>query len=147
MISALHKGEIWNFIEMGNRKMSLEQKIQLSVVIILTGMVIVFVMLIFLTYLIKGYGAVVRKLQASLGAQNGTQNKEKPLLATPVSHAKPVPAVEAGIPGEVIAAISAAVYMTYGASVGNVTSIRRAAQPARSAWGMAGLLENTRPFI
>lgn len=128
---------------MGNRKMSLEQKVQLSVVIILTGMVIVFAMLIFLTYLIKGYGAVVRKLQASLGSQN----TEKPIVAAPVAYAKPVPAVEAGIPGEVVAAISAAVYMTYGASAGNVTSIRRAAQPARSAWSMAGLLENTRPFI
>lgn len=57
-----------------------------------------------------------------------------------------VPAAEDGIPAEIIAAISAAVYMMYGSSTGRVTSIRRAVQPNRSAWKMAGMLENTRPF-
>ena len=56
-----------------------------------------------------------------------------------------VPAVTAGIPGEVIAAISAAVYCMFGEGA-KVMSVRRQQRTGRSAWSMAGLLENTRPF-
>lgn len=110
--------------------MTFEQKMQLSVVVILAGMVIVFAMLVFLTYLIKGYSAVMKKMQG------GTEDKT----------AAPAPKAEAGIPGEVIAAISAAVFMMYGASEVRIASVRRAPKQQRSAWSMAGLLENTRPF-
>lgn len=130
--------------EMGNVAMSFEQKVQLAIVIILTGMVIVFFMLIFLTYLIKGYGAVIGKL-----LQKGAPKKprEKPAEITLPAAPKAVPAVEAGVSGEVVAAISAAVYIMYGVSAAKITSIRRAPQnQTRSAWSMAGLLDNTRPF-
>lgn len=124
--------------------MSFEQQVQLSITVLLAGLVIVFVMLIFLTYLIKGYGAVVKKLLP------GNHEESKPAVSA-VPMARPVvsgtaAAAKDGIPEEVIAAISAAVYVMYGSSGATVTSIRRAAQPARSAWAMAGLLENTRPF-
>lgn len=118
--------------------MSLEEKVQLSLVVIITGLVIVFAMLFFLTYLIRGYGAVIRKMQGDVNTE--------PVKKAAVSIQKKAPLVEAGIPGEVVAAIAAAVYMTYGNSAGNVTSIRRSVKQPRSAWGMAGLLENTRPF-
>ena len=55
------------------------------------------------------------------------------------------PAVSGGIPGEVIAAISAAVYCMFGEGA-KVMSVRRQQRSGRSAWSMAGLLENTRPF-
>ena len=55
------------------------------------------------------------------------------------------PAVSGGIPGEVIAAISAAVYCMFGEGA-KVKSVRRQQRSGRSAWSMAGLLENTRPF-
>ena len=54
-------------------------------------------------------------------------------------------AVSSGIPGEVIAAISAAVYCMFGEGA-KVMSVRRQQRSGRSAWSMAGLLENTRPF-
>ncbi|MBE6830419.1 MAG: hypothetical protein E7519_09440 [Ruminococcaceae bacterium] len=126
--------------------MSLDQKIQLSVIVLLTGLVVVFIVLIFLTYVIKGYGRVLS------GLQTNSDDKKKtsaPLVAGPVqlsSAPAAVPSVQAGIPEETVAVISAAVYALYGASAGKVTGIRRSSQPSRSAWGMAGLLENTRPF-
>ena len=55
------------------------------------------------------------------------------------------PAVSSGIPGEVIAAISAAVYCMFGEGA-KVMIVRRQQRSGRSAWSMAGLLENTRPF-
>lgn len=106
--------------------MTLEQKLQLMMGILLAGIVIVLIMLFFLTRLIKEYGAAVKKI--------------------PVGEQLPAaPAPQAGIPGEVIAAISAAVYTLYGDSAVRITGVRRAA-PQRSAWGFAGLLENTKPF-
>lgn len=121
--------------------MSFDQKVQLSIIILLTGLVIVFVMLIFLTYIIKGYSAVIKNIQKN--------DKTNPIPnAAPVvqSLSAPVPSVEAGIPEETIAAIAAAVYSLYGPSAGKITSIRRAVCPRQSSWKMAGLLENTRPF-
>ena len=61
--------------------------------------------------------------------------------------AAPVAPQPAGIPGEVGAAISAAVACVMGESA-RIHSIRRTGSSAgtRSAWSMAGLLENTRPF-
>lgn len=125
--------------------MSLDQKVQLSIIILLTGLVIVFAMLIFLTFVIKGYGAVVRSLQPN---QNDQQNNIAPVTpsASPAAIPAAVASVQDGISEETVAAISAAVYFLYGASAGKVTSIRRAVQPNRSAWGMTGLLESTRPF-
>ena len=54
-------------------------------------------------------------------------------------------AVSSGIPGEVIAAISAAVYCMFGEGA-RVMSVRRQQRTGRSPWSMAGLMENTRPF-
>jgi Na+-transporting methylmalonyl-CoA/oxaloacetate decarboxylase gamma subunit len=127
--------------------MNFEQQVQLSLTVLLTGLVIVFAMLVVLTFIIKGYGAAVRKIQKQMKGQSaGLPAVHTPAAFVPASKPKAVPAAEAGIPAEGGAAISAAVYMMYGTSEGTVTSIRRAAQPNRSAWSMAGLLENTRPF-
>jgi len=121
--------------------MSFEQKVQIALTVLLTGIVIVFVMLIFLTYVIKGYGAIVSSIEAKISPK-----KTAPAVPSPVSFASAASAIQEGIPDEVVAAISAAVYMMYGASGSTVTSIHRAAQSNRSAWGMAGMMENTRPF-
>lgn len=133
--------------------MDLQQKIQLSLTVLITGLVVVFVMLIFLTWIIKGYGNAVHAIQARLNErQEGGRAVPGglPESASAVEGA-PGPAATFGpageeIPGEVLAAISAAVYCVF--PQGSVTSVRRSvsAGRARSPWGMAGLLENTRPF-
>lgn len=58
--------------------------------------------------------------------------------------AAPEETVQAGVPGEIVAAIAAAVACLDPGAV--VTSVRRAPQGGVSAWKLAGLLENTRPF-
>ena len=56
-----------------------------------------------------------------------------------------VPAVAFGVPQEVVAVISAAVYAMYPGA--KVKSVHRCSQNSRqSAWRMAGLLESTDPF-
>ena len=68
--------------------------------------------------------------------------EETPVAAAPVAAQQP-----AGIPGEVIAALSAAVAMMMGEGA-RIRSVRRVGNAAgtRSAWSMAGLLDNTRAF-
>lgn len=131
----------------GVEEMTVEQEAQIALVVLITGLVVVFAVLIVLTGIIKGYGSIVHGLGQKKKAGK-TPEKEAPPALKPVQNvaSAPVPAVQAGIPGEVIAAISAAVYMMDGGA-STVKSIRRAPQQSnRSAWGMAGLLENTRPF-
>lgn len=118
--------------------MSLDQKIQLSIIVLLTGLVIVFIVLIFLTYLIKGYGSVLRAMQSDSNERKASM----PAAVGTTVH----PSVQTGISEETVAAIAAAVYVLYGVSAERITGIRRSTQPSRSAWGMAGLLESTRPF-
>jgi Na+-transporting methylmalonyl-CoA/oxaloacetate decarboxylase gamma subunit len=128
--------------------MSFEGKVQLSLIVMLTGLVVVFVMLIFLTFIIKGYGVIVKGIQEKSGVKSAVQAAPAPMIFAPAekSVAATVPVIQSGIPDEVVAAISAAVYTMYGTSAGTVTSICRATRANRSEWTMAGLLENTRPF-
>ena len=121
-----------------------QNEVLLSLTVLLTGVVVVFAMLIFLTIIIKVYGTVI--YNASKKRMKNTKPKEAP---APVSAPAPAPApieVEEGISGEVVAAIAAAAYMTYGVSVSAIRSVKRAASNPRSLWGEAGRLENTRPF-
>ena len=57
-------------------------------------------------------------------------------------------AESAAIPGEVVAAIAGAVAVICGeeAKVTGIRRISRGGEAERSAWSMAGLLANTRPF-
>lgn len=120
-----------------------QNEVLLSLTVLLTGLVVVFMVLIFLTLIIKIYGGAIHS------ATKKRKESAKPAATAPapVPAPKPAPiAVEEGISGEVVAAISAAVYMTYGVSASSIRSVKRAAANPRSLWGEAGRLENTRPF-
>lgn len=128
--------------------MNLGQEIQLSLTVLFTGLVIVFVMLIALTFIIKGYGAALNKIQNKMvggdDKRPADSSTPEPIAKNGSPKTRNTP-VNSAVSGEVVAAISAAVYMMYGTSY-EVTNIRRAPRTNRSAWRTAGLLENTRPF-
>ena len=72
----------------------------------------------------------------------------EPVAAAPVAAEPKTPAAEAvqdGIPGDVIAAIAAAVDFMYGTGTHIVAGVKRIS-PNRSAWASAGMIESTRPF-
>lgn len=120
-----------------------QNDVLLSLTILLTGLVVVFAVLIFLILIINIYGNIIYKVTQ----KRHKAKEEATLAAAPAPAPEPAPIeVEEGIPGEVVAAISAAVYMTYGASTPAIRSVKRAAVNPRSLWGEAGRLENTRPF-
>ena len=118
---------------------------QLSLVVLITGLVVVFAVLICLTVIVKGFGTALHSLEAKLEHGNRPQApSSQPATVVPAAEAVPVQTVEDGIPGEVVAAIAAAVFCMF--PEGKVTSVKRSQCPARSAWSTAGLMENTRPF-
>ena len=123
------------------------------VAVMCTGLVVVFVVLIFLVLFVQAFGAIVSRIVNKI--QQGRQKKKdesKAVVTAPknkVQKAEVQPAtpmVQNGIPNEVVAAISAAVAML--SEPGRqyaVRSVKRTRQ-ARPAWGVAGITENTRPF-
>ncbi len=122
----------------------------LALTLLLAGFIIVFVVLILLIAIITIYGKLI---QAAQGASEKHKQKKKKVVVDavePPPAAAPVvfgDAAEDGeIPGEIIAVIAAAVDAVYGSSAhGRIRSVKRS-RPARSAWGRAGVVDNTRPF-
>lgn len=122
--------------------------------VVLTSITLVFAMLIALCLIITLEGKL-------FDLKNNKPAKPKPQVpaapaakAAPAPTAKPAaPAAKAdngGIPGEVIAAISAAVATVMGSGA-VIHGIRRVSKPAagsrRGSWGDAGVREHTTPFM
>ena len=116
-----------------------------------TSIVLVFSLLVVLCLIImllgKFFDWVQKKANAAaLDELNAPTPPASPAPAAPPA-AKPAPAVEPGIPGEVVAAIAAAVCcLEDGAAIQSVRRLPRASALRRDAWGQAGLAQNTRPF-
>lgn len=116
-----------------------------------TSIVLVFSLLVVLCLIImllgKFFDWVQKKANAAaLDELNAPAPPAPPAPAAPPA-AKPAPAVEPGIPGEVVAAIAAAVCcLEDGAAIQSVRRLPRAGALRRDAWGQAGLAQNTRPF-
>ncbi len=122
--------------------------------VVLTSITLVFAMLIALCLIITLEGKLF-DLKNEKPAQPKPQAPAAPAAkAAPALAAKPaVPAAKAdnsGIPGEVIAAISAAVATVMGSGA-VIHGIRRVSKPAagsrRGSWGDAGVREHTTPFM
>ena len=119
-----------------------------------TSVVLVFALLVALCIIVmlegKLFDLLSKKRENAARAQLAQPAPAAPKAApAPAPAAPAAPAVEAGIPGEVVAAIAAAVYCLEGSAV-TVRSVRRLPQPAasrRGAWGDAGVRQNTQPFV
>lgn len=128
-----------------------------ALTVLVTGVLVVFLVLVSLVVLIMLMGKVV----GSFGKQGGSsasggkaspQAQPAPKAAAPVAKPQPKPAMQTddGIGDEVIAVISAAIaaiMQDEGVPAGSYTvkSVKRARE-ARPAWAMAGMQQNTRPF-
>ncbi len=122
--------------------------------VVLTSITLVFAMLIALCFIITLEGKLF-DLKNKKPADPKPQAPAAPAAkAAPAPAAKPAaPAAKAdngGIPGEVIAAISAAVATVMGSGA-VIHGIRRVSKPAagsrRGSWGDAGVREHTTPFM
>ncbi len=113
---------------------------------VLIGLVVVIGALLALTCVFYLFGFVMSSADRKAKKQKKAAKVEAPAAPVAVS-AAPAPVVQEGIPGEVVAAIAAAIAMM--APEGKryaLKSVSRKDANGRSAWAAAGIADNTRPF-
>lgn len=118
--------------------------------VVLTSITLVFAMLIALCLIITLEG----KIFDAINNKKNSKPAAPKAPAAPAAKAAPAaPAAKAdngSIPGEIIAAISAAVASVCGGNA-VIRGIKRVSKPAvgsrRGAWGEAGVREHTTPFM
>ena len=120
--------------------------------VIIAGAGIVFLMLVLLIIIFYLFGKVVSSAETKV--KKGKTNKitkSEQKLPTPAPAKKasaPAPQVEAGISGEVVAAIAAAVAVSEGegAVVKSIRRVNVVNVRGRNPWANAAVYDNTRPF-
>lgn len=123
--------------------LSLSEKSSVALSTTLTGLVVVFLTLILLTFVITLFGKIV----GGLSKKPAAAEKAAPEKAdAPAPAAQPVVEEESAADSdELIAVISAAVY-AYGEASGKQYVVRAVKPSGRSNWAAAGVAENTRAF-
>lgn len=128
--------------------------------VVVSGISVVIGILLLLVVVIYVYGLLVSKMEASAKKREEQRQQKKKEIEAAVSaapvqnipapvptQAAPAPAVEPGISGEVVAAISAAVYSMEGNKNVAITAIRKQNPiTSRNPWAQAAVIDNTRPF-
>ena len=121
------------------------EKINLALTVLLSGLIVVFFALIVLTFIIKGYGKIINKIQKNIDALKISKKQHEKLVVTTPEHCDNK--IDGQIPAEVVVAISAAIYSCYGYThkIYSVKRIKRSSS-SKPIWSLAGAFENTRPF-
>ena len=114
-----------------------------DVVVTITGIVLVFLILILLMAIITLEGKIFDSMNAKKKAAKEAAKVPAAQPAAPVQQAAaaPAPQVEEGIPGDVIAAIMAAIH-----AMGNGKYTLKAVRRSKNGWGNAGVNDTTAPF-
>ena len=114
-----------------------------DVVVTITGIVLVFLILILLMAIITLEGKIFDSMNAKKKAAKEAAKAPAAQPAAPVQQAAAAPAsqVEEGIPGDVIAAIMAAIH-----AMGNGKYTLKAVRRSKNGWGNAGVNDTTAPF-
>ena len=117
----------------------------ISLNVLITGIVVVFAVLLLLIFLIKLYSTIVYKAQnrTPKSPKGGNDSATKSVVESNGSAAMAI-AQPQGLSDELIAVITAAAVACMGNSNVRVTGIRR--RNSRSEWGSAGVQENVAPF-
>ena len=117
--------------------------------VVLTSITLVFAMLVALCLIITVEGKLFDALNNKKNPKPAPKKEDKPAAAPAAKPAVPAPKTEGGIPGEIIAAISAAVATVVGgnAVIRGIKRIPKNGGSRRGAWGDAGVQEHTTPFM
>ena len=114
-----------------------------DVVVTVTGIVLVFLILVLLMAIITLEGKIFDSMNAKKKATKEAAKAPAVQPAAPVQQAAaaPAPQVEEGIPGDVVAAIMAAIH-----AMGNGKYTLKAVRRGTNGWGKAGVNDTTAPF-
>lgn len=129
--------------------MTVSEKFNISLTVILTGFVVVFAVLILLILIIACYGKIISTVQ-NKSKEKKAQAAQAAAKATEKSAPTPAPtqtvAPSNGLTDEIVAVIAAAVDSTYGVGNAKIKSIKKSPSSGRPTWGQVGVMDNTRPF-
>ena len=111
--------------------------------VVLTSITLVFAMLVALCLIITLEGKIFDSMGTKKKAAKEAAKDPAAKPAAPVQQAAaaPAPQVEEGIPGDVIAAIMAAIH-----AMGNGKYTLKAVRRSKNGWGNAGVNDTTAPF-
>ena len=114
-----------------------------DVVVTITGIVLVFLILVLLMAIITLEGKIFDSMAAKKKAAKEAAQAPAAKPAAPVqpAAAAPAPQVEEGIPGDVVAVIMAAIH-----AMGNGKYTLKAVRRSKNGWGNAGVNDTTAPF-
>lgn len=121
-------------------------------IITLTGILVVFFILALLIFIFWGMGQIFKALDKKKAAKLEAEKAAKAAEAAKKAESAPVaveePEEDYSDDDEIIAVISAAIaaYSEQDGKSYEIRSIRRKDSRTRSAWSLAGIGENTRPF-
>lgn len=131
-----------------------------TLTVVIAGIGIVLFALLVLIAVFYAFGTIVSKSQTA--AKKKTEQKQDAQSqnmaggtsaslslahsAQPSAPAPAAPVVEQGISGEVVAAISAAVYSMEGSAASIKSITRKNPITARNPWAQSAVIANTRPF-
>ncbi len=115
-----------------------------ALTVLITGFVVVFAVLILLIVIIKIYGTIVYNAQNRPKKEKSKKDDDDTPKGTSAGGGTTAGGTQSGVSSDVLACIAAAVEFIYGQGNVRIKNIRKA--PARSAWGNAGVVANTRPF-
>ena len=110
-----------------------------DVVVTITGIVLVFLILVLLMAIITLEGKIFDSMNAKKKAAKTAA--QAPAAKPAAEQAAPAPQVEEGIPGDVVAAIMAAIH-----AMGNGKYTLKAVRRGKNGWGKAGVNDTTAPF-
>ena len=110
-----------------------------DVIVTITGIVLVFLILVLLMAIITLEGKIFDAMNGKKAAAKAAAPVKQAAAPAPAKAA--APQVEAGIPGDVVAAIMAAIY-----SMGNGKYVLKAVRRGKNGWGKAGVNDTTAPF-
>lgn len=121
--------------------------------IVVAGITIVLGALLLLIFVFRLFGSIIEKAEnkskKKMQNDKNSANIQNSMPAPPVVSSPLPPVVEQGISGEVVAAISAAVYTLEGSN-STITSIKTVRKQSpitgRNPWSQAAVIDNTRPF-
>lgn len=122
----------------------MDEKLTMSLTILLTGFVVVFAVLLLLICVIKIYSTIVYNIQNKPKKSKKNNDDDDTPKGTGATGGSSSATAAGGVSPEVLACIAAAVDFIYGEGNVRIKNIRKAG--SRSAWGHAGVLANTRPF-
>ncbi len=120
---------------------------ELSAITTISGLVIVFAMLLLLVFMICIFGWISKAAKKEVSKEIGKPEQKKEKKAQKPTQSVQSPVVLSNDDEEIIAVISAAVAMMYeGAGKTAIVRSIRPAASSRSAWAAAGVRDNVRAF-